>query len=174
MKGKFEARNRDRFIKTVQSANKSKASFLVEGGWYFNNFRHLRKSLSNYELHYIVIHPSLKYLHKAYLKRHPNSKKKLNNRLDWENYDKVILLPGLNNNTKLLKEKTLKTTEIGDEGIKERVKKLLRILNRNENIKKIYIITGPNVSGKSTLFFELFKQIFNIKSEKEFKEFVLE
>jgi pantothenate kinase len=152
------------FVNQVDSKN---SSFIVEGGWYFNDVSKLQKAFPNHELFYFIINPSLSYLRQAYLKRHPNSRKELNNDLHWVKYDKV-LISGLRQNQKLLTNNSIRHIEINDEDLNYRIKKIISVL-KNRNEPTIYIITGPNASGKSTLFLELIKFVFNINDEDGLK-----
>ena len=133
-------------------------SALIEGGWYFNNYPKMREMFPDHDIHYIVLNPSLDTIHSNYLKRHPNSKKHETN--DFENWDKTIYMVRYKSAKKLLDNPEVTTLELTNESLEEKITAVLNLVHNN-NDKTIFVITGSNCAGKSTLY-------KNVKQRLEF------
>jgi hypothetical protein len=173
-KSQVEARRTQNLIDTLKFIGERDASFLIEGGWYFNRPDKLKSQLRDYGLHYFILRPTRNYLHKAYLRRTPRSSKNLNNDADWANYDRKILIPQLRHNEKILaKLNDKETTRIVEEDLQARVRIVYSVIKQREKDPVIFIITGPNTSGKSTLFVWTLAMFFGIVDNDKLERFLM-
>ena len=173
-KSQVEALRTQNLIDTLQTIGERNASFLIEGGWYFNRPDKLKSQLRDYGLHYFILHPTLNYLHEAYLRRTPGSSKNLNNDADWANYDRKILIPQLRQNEKILaKLNDKEATRIIEEDLQARVRVVYSVIKQREKDPIIFIITGPNTSGKSTLFVWTLAMFFGIVDNDKLERFLM-
>lgn len=146
---------------TIENLNYPKAHFICEGGWYFNKPERLIKVFGNYyRLFYIILSPSIQQLKENYIKRHPRSKKDVNVDAHWEKYESIVWgsqFKTLRNLKKKLGEYSINFYEFKDELLNHKVKKIERLISVQSS-PTIFIITGPNCSGKSTLMYSLLKK----------------
>lgn len=153
--------NRDELIEGARDCDYSSVNIVCEGGWYFNKPERIISALPQCNLFYFILNPSITTLRQNYIRRHPRTKKDINNDSHWENYEKTISLPMLNRNNVLkskLKNSGVPYCEFSDQmqGIKEKI-----VIQKISEIQEstIFIITGPNASGKSTLMVGVMKKL---------------
>lgn len=159
--------NYDQLANKVKRLGFPQSHFLCEGGWYFNKPKKILKGIPSYNLFYFILSPSLKQLRRNYLSRTPRSKKDINIDSHWANYESKILLPLLNSNKKLknkLDNYNMSYCEFSNESIKKKVVKTKEVVSC-KNIPTLFIITGPNASGKSTLLLNIMRN-FNINPQE--------
>lgn len=149
--------NFDELFESISELNFPSSCFICEGGYYFNNPDKILKNLSAYKLFYFVLSPSMMKLRQNYLKRH-KSKKKIDREGDWIRMNKRFEKQ-LRENEKL--KKVLNSNQFlnfFDEDVEHKFKKIKDII-LNTKYPTIFIITGPNASGKSTLLWELMRNL---------------
>lgn len=134
--------------------NKNNSHVICEGGWYFNKLDKVQKEINNLQLYYFILSPSIMKLRENYLSRTPKSKKKLNQNEDWVNYENKIWIPLLNQIRKLEKscnKENIPYFKFTNESLIFKKNKIIKIISSQKN-PTLFIITGPNASGKSTTF----------------------
>ncbi len=155
--------NSQNLFKIVGKYGSRVACFVCEGGWYFNNPRKILKEVSVFRLFYFILSPALKQLRRNYISRHPRTKKSFYRDSDWIKYEAKIFRPMLGNNEKLKKKLNfigIEYCEFINEQLEIKVNKIKNVIE-NTVEPSIFIITGPNASGKSTLFLNLLKSYDN-------------
>ena len=136
---------------------------ICEGGWYFNKPSKLLELFPGYKIYYFTLSPTIDQLKRQYLSRTPRSRKDINNNNDWANYEKIIWTPLLKaneNNKVALKNLNMGYFEFANEDIDIKANKVMEIIEQQKE-PTIFIITGPNAAGKSTLLYSLLNR-FNL------------